>query len=118
MAGVVAIIIVLLLLPVMVLMSGGVASALIGFFLGRDADAALRGQRAPRTRRLTNRNMHRHDSAMEALTDAIVRYAVDRVRLTPPPLDHPRTPDELRDDGRPDDHRRRHRRAGGAAPVR
>src|SRR5918995_2345373 len=40
--------------------------------------------------------MHLHDSAMEALTDAIVRYAVDRVRLTPPPLDHPRTPAELR----------------------
>ena len=39
--------------------------------------------------------MHRHDSAMEALTDAIVRYSVDRVRLTPP-LDHPRTPEELR----------------------
>jgi hypothetical protein len=43
MAGVVAIIIVLLLLPVMVLMSGGVASALIGFFLGRDADARNAG---------------------------------------------------------------------------
>src|SRR5688500_18477724 len=40
--------------------------------------------------------MHRYDSAMEELTDAIVRYAVDRVRLTPPPLDHPRTPEELR----------------------
>jgi hypothetical protein len=43
MAGVVAIIIVLLLIPVMVLMSGGVASALIGFFLGRDADARNAG---------------------------------------------------------------------------
>jgi hypothetical protein len=43
MAGVVAIIIVLLLLPVMVLMSGGVASALIGFLLGRDADARNAG---------------------------------------------------------------------------
>ena len=40
--------------------------------------------------------MHLHDSTMEALTDAIVRYAVERIRLTPPPLDHPRTPDELR----------------------
>jgi len=38
-AGVVAIIIVLLLIPVLVLMSGGVASAVVGFFLGRDADA-------------------------------------------------------------------------------
>lgn len=43
MAGVVAIIIVLLLLPVLVLMSGGVASALIGFFLGRDADERYAG---------------------------------------------------------------------------
>jgi hypothetical protein len=43
MAGVVAILIVLLLLPVMVLMSGGVASAVIGFFLGRDADARNAG---------------------------------------------------------------------------
>jgi glutamate/tyrosine decarboxylase-like PLP-dependent enzyme len=30
------------------------------------------------------------------LTQAIVRYSVDRVRMKPPPLDHPRTPDELR----------------------
>jgi glutamate/tyrosine decarboxylase-like PLP-dependent enzyme len=40
--------------------------------------------------------MHRHDSAGEVLTQAIVRYSVDRVRMRPPPLDHPRTPDELR----------------------
>ncbi len=40
--------------------------------------------------------MHRPDSATEELTDAIVRYAVDRVRMTPPPLDQPRTPEELR----------------------
>lgn len=40
--------------------------------------------------------MHRHEQATEVLTQAIVRYAVDRVRMTPPPLDHPRTPDELR----------------------
>jgi glutamate/tyrosine decarboxylase-like PLP-dependent enzyme len=40
--------------------------------------------------------MHRHDSVSEVLTQAIVRYAVDRVRMKPPPLDHPRTPDELR----------------------
>ncbi len=39
MPGVIAIIIVLLLIPVIVLMSGGVASAVLGFFLGRDADA-------------------------------------------------------------------------------
>ena len=39
MAGVIAIIVVLLLIPVIVLMSGGVASAVIGFVLGRDANA-------------------------------------------------------------------------------
>ena len=43
MPGVIAIIVVLLLIPVMVLMSGGVASAVIGFFLGRDADARHAG---------------------------------------------------------------------------
>ncbi len=43
MPGVIAIVIVLLLIPVMVLMSGGVASAIIGFFLGRDADARNAG---------------------------------------------------------------------------
>ncbi len=39
--------------------------------------------------------MHSHDTSMEVLTQAIVRYAVDRVRLDPP-LDRPRTPAELR----------------------
>ena len=40
--------------------------------------------------------MHSHDSSIEVLTQAIVRYAIDRVRLDPPPLDGPRTPAELR----------------------
>jgi L-2,4-diaminobutyrate decarboxylase len=40
--------------------------------------------------------MHRPDASTQALTDAIVRYAVDRVRLDPPPLDGPHTADELR----------------------
>src|SRR6188474_1162786 len=40
--------------------------------------------------------MHRHDGPSEVLTQAIVRYSVDRVRMRPPPLDQPRTPDELR----------------------
>jgi L-2,4-diaminobutyrate decarboxylase len=40
--------------------------------------------------------MHHHDASIEVLTQAIVRYAVDRVRLDPPPLDHSRTVDELR----------------------
>jgi glutamate/tyrosine decarboxylase-like PLP-dependent enzyme len=39
--------------------------------------------------------MHRHDSSTEVLTQAVLRYAVDRVRMHPPPLDHPRSPDEL-----------------------
>ncbi len=37
MAGAIAIVIVLLLLPVIVLMSGGIASAVIGQVMGRDA---------------------------------------------------------------------------------
>ncbi len=41
--------------------------------------------------------MHSHDRATEELTEAIVRYSVERMRLDPPPLDHPRTPEELRD---------------------
>ncbi len=38
--------------------------------------------------------MHQHDREIEILTQAIVRYAIDRVRIEPP-LDHPRTPSEL-----------------------
>lgn len=41
--------------------------------------------------------MHSHDRATEELTEAVIRYAVDRVRLDPPPLDHPSSPQELRD---------------------
>ena len=40
--------------------------------------------------------MHRHDASTEVLTQAVVRYAVDRIRLEPAPLDGPRTPAELR----------------------
>ena len=40
--------------------------------------------------------MHRHDASTEVLTQAIVRYAIDRVRMDPPPLDGPREPAELR----------------------
>jgi glutamate/tyrosine decarboxylase-like PLP-dependent enzyme len=40
--------------------------------------------------------MHRPDTSFEVLTQAVVRYAVDRVRLDPPPLDGPRTAAELR----------------------
>ena len=40
--------------------------------------------------------MHRRDALTELLTRAIVRYAVDRMQLDPPPLDHPRSEAELR----------------------
>ena len=40
--------------------------------------------------------MHSHDSSTEVLTQAVIRYAVDRMRLDPPPLDGPRTAAELR----------------------
>ena len=40
--------------------------------------------------------MHRRDTAIDVLTQAVIRYAVDRMRLDPPPLDRPRTRDELR----------------------
>ena len=41
--------------------------------------------------------MHSHDRATEELTEAIIRYSIDRMRLDPPPLDHPRSPQELRE---------------------
>ncbi len=40
--------------------------------------------------------MFQPDAATQALTEAIVRYAVERVDLDPPPLDGPRRPEELR----------------------
>jgi glutamate/tyrosine decarboxylase-like PLP-dependent enzyme len=40
--------------------------------------------------------VHLHDAEAAALTEAIFRYALDRVRLDPAPLDHPRSEDELR----------------------
>src|SRR4029079_6064568 len=100
MAGVVAIVVVLVLIPVLVLMSGGVVAAVLGTLLGRDADARAADGGAGASELLALDDcatvadlapMHRHDPASEVLTQAIVRYAVDRVRLDPPPLDHPRT---------------------------
>ncbi len=41
--------------------------------------------------------MHSHDRATEELTGAVIRYAVDRMRLDPPPLDHPMSPQAFRD---------------------
>jgi L-2,4-diaminobutyrate decarboxylase len=39
--------------------------------------------------------MHRFDPATEQLAQAAVQYALDRVRLDPPPLDSPRTAEDL-----------------------
>ena len=39
--------------------------------------------------------MHRFDESAEALARAILDYALDRVRMDPPPLDRSRTPGEL-----------------------
>ncbi len=40
--------------------------------------------------------MHAFDEATDEFAWAIFRYAIDRVRLDPPPLDGPRSPQELR----------------------
>jgi L-2,4-diaminobutyrate decarboxylase len=40
--------------------------------------------------------VHLHDHAAEVLTDAVIRYAIERMRMDPPPLDRPRAPAELR----------------------
>jgi glutamate/tyrosine decarboxylase-like PLP-dependent enzyme len=39
--------------------------------------------------------MHSHDTSTEVLTQAVLRYAVDRIRMDPPPLDGPRSATEL-----------------------
>jgi L-2,4-diaminobutyrate decarboxylase len=39
--------------------------------------------------------MHRHDASIEVLTQAVVRYAIERMLMDPPPLDNSRTPAEL-----------------------
>ena len=41
------------------------------------------------------RKMHELTRDMEVLQQAIVRYSVERVRMDPPELDAPRTPEEL-----------------------
>jgi glutamate/tyrosine decarboxylase-like PLP-dependent enzyme len=41
--------------------------------------------------------MHLHDRSTEVLTEAVVRYAVERMRMDPPPLDHPLPADVLRE---------------------
>lgn len=43
MVGAVIIVVVLLVLPVLVLMGGAIASALLGFFLQRDVEASHEG---------------------------------------------------------------------------
>ena len=39
--------------------------------------------------------MHRHDASIEVLTQAVLRYAVERMRLDPPPLDNCRSRADL-----------------------
>jgi L-2,4-diaminobutyrate decarboxylase len=39
--------------------------------------------------------MHRHDASMEVLTQAVLRYSVERMRLDPPPLDETRSASDL-----------------------
>ena len=39
--------------------------------------------------------MHRRDEATETLTRAVLAYAVERVRMDPPPLDQARSLAEL-----------------------
>jgi glutamate/tyrosine decarboxylase-like PLP-dependent enzyme len=41
--------------------------------------------------------VHGLDANNEVLTQAVVRYALERMRMDPPPLDHPRTEAELRE---------------------
>lgn len=43
-----------------------------------------------------NAPMHGHDTSTEVLTQAIVRYAINRVHLDPPPLDQSRPERDLR----------------------
>src|SRR3954468_20546321 len=40
--------------------------------------------------------MHQRDRETEALTEAVVRYALERLQLAPPPLDASASADELR----------------------
>lgn len=44
---------------------------------------------------LDGARMHRFDPAMEGLAQAVVQYALERIRMDPPPLDGPRTRAEL-----------------------
>ena len=44
---------------------------------------------------LDGARMHRFDPAMESLAQAAVQYALERIRLDPPPIDGPRTKAEL-----------------------
>jgi glutamate/tyrosine decarboxylase-like PLP-dependent enzyme len=41
------------------------------------------------------RSLHSYDESIDDLADEIVAYALERVRMDPPPLDAPKTPEEL-----------------------
>ena len=63
--------------------------------------------------------MHRQDASIEVLTQAIVRYSIDRLRMDPPPLDQAAFARRAAGDGRPHDHAGRasagSRRCGSSA---
>jgi glutamate/tyrosine decarboxylase-like PLP-dependent enzyme len=39
--------------------------------------------------------MHQHTAALDALTEQVIAYALERIHMDPPPLDAPRSPAEL-----------------------
>ncbi len=45
---------------------------------------------------MSRSRMHEYTEAMDAWAQAIVDYAIDRIRMSPPPLDGPRPAQELR----------------------
>ena len=117
MAGAIAIVILLLLLPVGDLRGRRPsASARVRQAADGRRRGAPRGQRADRSESLTRRRAPTHDASDigTRLTQAVVRYAVERMRLDPPPLDHPRTEAELRALAGQHDHRPRASAARGA----
>ena len=68
--------------------------------------------------RLDSRLVHRYDADTEALSQAVLEYALHRLRLDPVPLDGPRTAAELDQAAGAARQRGGHRRPGGPRPVR
>ena len=80
----------------LVIMSGALASAIIGEALFRDGVNATRAANCSNSTTERRPAMHRQDASIEVLTQAIARYSIGRLRMDPPPLDKPRTPADLR----------------------